>query len=127
MMKKKESILQEKSEAFMARIIKLYQYLINEKHETTIAKQIYRSGTSIGANVAESKSAQSGLDFIHKLSIALKEANETEYWLKGLFSGKYIDEKGFTSMRSDNEELIKMLVSSIKTMKKKYGIDDSTR
>lgn len=127
MMKKKESILQEKSEAFMARIIKLYQYLINEKHETTIAKQIYRSGTSIGANVAESKSAQSGLDFIHKLSIALKEANETEYWLKGLFSGKYIDEKGFTSMRSDNEELIKMLVSSIKTMKKKYGIDDSRR
>ena len=127
MMKKKESILQEKSEAFMTRIIKLYQYLINEKHETTIAKQIYRSGTSIGANVAESKSAQSGLDFIHKLSIALKEANETEYWLKGLFSGKYIDEKGFTSMRSDNEELIKMLVSSIKTMKKKYGIDDSKR
>lgn len=127
MMKKKESILQEKSEAFMARIIKLYQYLINEKHETTIAKQIYRSGTSIGANVAESKSAQSGLDFIHKLSIALKEANETEYWLKGLFSGKYIDEIGFTSMQNDNEELIKMLVSSIKTMKKKYGIDDSTR
>jgi four helix bundle protein len=118
MMKKKESILQEKSEAFMARIIKLYQYLINEKHETTIAKQIYRSGTSIGANVAESKSAQSGLDFIHKLSIALKEANETEFWLKSLYAGNYINEAGFTSLRDDNEQLIKMLVSSIKTMKK---------
>ncbi len=118
MMKKKESILQEKSEAFMARIIKLYQYLINEKHETTIAKQIYRSGTSIGANVAESKSAQSGLDFIHKLSIALKEAYETEFWLKSLYAGNYINEAGFTSLRDDNEQLIKMLVSSIKTMKK---------
>ena len=85
MMKKKESILQEKSEAFMARIIKLYQYLINEKHETTIAKQIYRSGTSIGANVAESKSAQSGLDFIHKLSIALKEAMKQNTGLKVFF------------------------------------------
>lgn len=124
---RKENILLKKSEAFAIRIIKLYQYLLAEKHETVISKQIYRSGTSIGANVAESKSAQSGLNFIHKLSIALKEANETEYWLKGLFSGKYIDEKGFTSMQNDNEELIKMLVSSIKTMKKKYGIDDSTR
>ena len=124
---RKENILLQKSEAFATRIIRLYQYLLIERHETVISKQIYRSGTSIGANVAESKSAQSGLDFIHKLSIALKEANETEYWLKGLFSGKYIDEIGFTSMRNDNEELIKMLVSSIKTMKKKYGIDDSTR
>ena len=124
---RKENILLQKSEAFATRIIRLYQYLLIERHETVISKQIYRSGTSIGANVAESKSAQSGLDFIHKLSIALKEANETEYWLKGLFSGKYIDEIGFISMRNDNEELIKMLVSSIKTMKKKYGIDDSTR
>ena len=126
-MMKKESILQDKSEAFAARIIKLYQYLIKEEHESIIAKQIYRSGTSIGANIAESKNAQSGLDFIHKLSIALKEANETEFWLKSLYAGNYINEAGFTSLRDDNEQLIKMLVSSIKTMKNKYGIDDYTR
>lgn len=126
-MMKKESILQDKSEAFAARIIKLYQYLIKEEHESIIAKQIYRSGTSIGANIAESKNAQSGLDFIHKLSIALKEANETEFWLKSLYAGNYINEAGFTSLRDDNEQLIKMLVSSIKTMKNKYSIDDSIR
>lgn len=126
-MMKKESILQDKSVAFAARIIKLYQYLIKEEHESIIAKQIYRSGTSIGAIIAESKNAQSGLDFIHKLSIALKEANETEFWLKSLYAGNYINEAGFTSLRDDNEQLIKMLVSSIKTMKNKYGIDDSTR
>ena len=126
-MMKKESILQDKSEAFAARIIKLYQYLIKEEHESIIAKQIYRSGTSIGANIAESKNAQSGLDFIHKLSIALKEANETEFWLKSLYAGNYINEAGFTSLRDDNEQLIKMLVSSIKTMTNKYGIDDSIR
>lgn len=126
-MMKKESILQDKSEAFAARIIKLYQYLIKEEHESIIAKQIYRSGTSIGANIAESKNAQSGLDFIHKLSIALKEANETEFWLKSLYAGNYIHEAGFTSLRDDNEQLIKMLVSSIKTMKNKYSIDDSIR
>ena len=126
-MMKKESILQDKSEIFAARIIKLYQYLIKEEHESIIAKQIYRSGTSIGANIAESKNAQSGLDFIHKLSIALKEANETEFWLKSLYAGNYINEAGFTSLRDDNEQLIKMLVSSIKTMKNKYSIDDSIR
>ena len=126
-MMKKESILQDKSEAFAARIIKLYQYLIKEEHESIIAKQIYRSGTSIGANIAESKNAQSGLDFIHKLSIALKEANETEFWLKSLYAGNYINEAGFTSLRDDNEQLIKMLVSSITKMKNKYGIDDYTR
>ncbi|MBQ9569917.1 MAG: four helix bundle protein, partial [Prevotella sp.] len=69
----------------------------------------------------------SGLDFIHKLSIALKEANETEFWLKSLYAGNYINEAGFTSLRDDNEQLIKMLVSSIKTMKNKYSIDDSIR
>ena len=119
--------IEDKSFDFAVRIVNLYKFLQETQKEYVLSKQLLRSGTSIGANVAESKSAQSGLDFIHKLSIALKEANETEYWLKGLFSGKYIDEKGFTSMRSDNEELIKMLVSSIKTMKKKYGIDDSKR
>lgn len=84
MMERKESVLKNKSESFAKRIIRLYQYLMNVKHETVISKQIYRSGTSIGANIAESRLAQSELDFISKLSIALKEAEETEYWLKSL-------------------------------------------
>lgn len=115
-MPRKESILKLKTEAYASRITNLYQYLIENK-ETIIARQIYRSGTSIGANVAESINAQSPADFISKLSIALKETNETEYWLKTLFHGKFIDEKGFQSMFNDNEEIIKMLVKSIKTIK----------
>ena len=114
---RKESVLREKSENFTTRIIKLYQYLSETKHERTISNQIYRSGTSIGANIAESTNAQSRADFISKLSIALKEANETEYWLKSLYNGNFIDEKGFNSMFNDNEELIKMLVKSIKKLK----------
>ena len=116
-MPRKESVLREKSENFTTRIIKLYQYLSETKHERTISNQIYRSGTSIGANIAESTNAQSRADFISKLSIALKEANETEYWLKSLYNGNFIDEKGFNSMFNDNEEVIKMLVKSIKKLK----------
>ena len=126
-MERKKSILKIKSEAYAVRIINLHKYLRTDKHETIMSKQIYRSGTSIGANIAESTNAQSGFDFINKLSIALKEANETEYWLKNLYQGEYINKAGFESMMNDNEELTKMLVSSIKTMKQKMGIDDTTR
>ena len=122
-MPRKESILKKKTEAFAVRIIKLHRYLQN-RHETVMSNQIYRSGTSIGANVAESINAQSSADFIHKLSIALKEANETEFWLKSIYSGEYIDQTGYESMLNDNEEIIKILVSSIKTMKQRtyeYG------
>ena len=115
-MPRKDSILKTKTEAFAVRIINLYKYLV-EKKETVISKQIYRSGTSIGANVAESINAQSPADFINKLSIALKEANETEYWLKSIYQGGLIDEKGYQSMFDDNEEIIKILVKSIKTVK----------
>ncbi len=89
-----------------------------------MSKQIYRSGTSIGANIAESINAQSKADFINKLSVALKEANETEYWLGRLYRSGYIDEKGFCSMKSDNDEIIKMLVSSIKTIKERMKSDE---
>ena len=123
-MPRKESILKNKTEAFATRIVKLHQYLTKEMHETIMANQIYRSGTSIGANVAESINAQSPADFISKLSIALKEANETEYWLKTLYQGKYIDEIGFQSMFNDNEEIIKILVKSIKTIKKRESNDE---
>ena len=118
-MPRKDSILKLKTEAYAIRIIKLYQFLNKEKNESIMSKQIYRSGTSIGANVAESINAQSDADFINKLSITLNEANETEYWLKNLYHANLIDSAGYISMQNDNEEIIKILVSSIKTMKRK--------
>ena len=119
---RKKSILQEKSERFAERIVKMHQYLNSVKHEYEMSRQVYKSGTSIGANIAEARDAQSGPDFISKMSISLKEANETEYWLKTVLSGSYITEKEYISMHGDNEELVKMLVSTIKTMKRKYGL-----
>ena len=115
-MPRKDSILRSKSESYADRIVKLYNHVL-ALGENVMSQQIYRSGTSIGANIAESTNAQSKADFISKLSIALKEANETEYWLSRLYQAEYIDERGFTSMKHDNDELIKMLVSSIKTVK----------
>ena len=123
-MPRKESILKKKTETFAARIIKLYQYLTKVKHETIMSMQIYRSGTSIGANVAKSINAQSEADFITKLSIALKEANETEYWLRNLLNGGFIDQKGFDSMYHDNDEIVRILVCSIKTVRKKLERDE---
>ena len=117
MLQRKENIIQIKTEAYAARIVKLYTYLRDIKHEQTLSKQILRSGTSIGANTAESRNAQSKADFINKLSIALKEADETIFWLKTLHSGKYITEKQMKSMISDNEEIIRILVKIIKTSK----------
>lgn len=117
-MPRKESILRNKSELFADRIVKLYKYIYKQQ-ESVMSKQIYRSGTSIGANIAESINAQSEADFINKLSIALKEANETDYWLERLFNSGYINQKGYLSMKNDNTEIIKMLVSSIKTVKNK--------
>ena len=120
-MQREKSILLEKSEAFAGRIIKMYQYLTSQKNEHVISKQVLRSGTSIGANITESRNAQSTADFINKLNIALKEADETNYWLKSLYLGKYINEKEHQSIQTDCDELIKMLTSSIKTLKKKLG------
>ena len=114
MLERKEFVLMTKSEKFSGRIIRMYKHLRDVRHEHVLSKQILRSGTSIGAN---SRRAQSKLDFISKLHIALKEAEETEYWLKCLNGGGYITEEEFDSMSRDNEELIKMLVCSIKTTK----------
>jgi len=119
MMERKESPLRTKSEDFAIRIIRLYQYLTKDKHEYVMSKQIYRSGTSIGANIAESRNAQSSADFISKLSIALKESDETEYWLKNLYSSGILNEKQFLSTHHDNIEITKMLTSAIKTIKQK--------
>ena len=122
MMKRERSLLLEKSEAFAGRIMNMYRYLTEQKNELIISKQILRSGTSIGANIAESRNAQSTPDFIHKLNIALKEADETVYWLKNLHNGKYLNDKEYDSIIKDADELVKLLVSSIKTLKQKHGL-----
>jgi len=104
--------------AFTLRIIKLHKYLIGEKKEYVMSKQVYKSGTSIGANITEALYGESKKDFIHKMSIALKEANETEYWLVSLHQSNYLTEKQFESIKSDCLELIKLLTSIIFTSKK---------
>jgi four helix bundle protein len=112
-----ESILKTKSYKFALRTVKLYRYLVNEKKEFVLSKQILRSGTSIGANVEEANQAQSKADFIHKLSIAHKEAFETHYWLRLLRDSEILEEKIAQSLIADFEEIQKMLTSSIKTSK----------
>ena len=114
-----KSIIQQKSREFAIRIIGCYNYLVNEKHEMVMSKQILRCGTSIGANTRESKNAQSRMDFLSKLSIALKEADETEYWLDLLHATKYLDEKMYNSLNEDCTVIIKMLTAIIKTLKEK--------
>jgi four helix bundle protein len=120
-MQRKQNVLLEKSDAFAGRIIRMYQYLSSQKKELIISKQVLRSGTSIGANLAESRNAQSTLDYINKHNIALKEADETSFWLKKLYEGDYLNEKEFNSIYHDCDEIVKMLVSSVKTLKSKVG------
>lgn len=116
-MDEKENTIQNKSFNFALRIIKLRQYLNKEHKEYSIADQLLRSGTSVGANVSEAEYAQSKSDFINKMNIALKEANETSYWLRLLFFGNYLDEKMFNSLFSDCKELIGILHAIVKTSK----------
>lgn len=113
----KENLIKVKSFNFALRIVKMYQYLCEQKKEFVLSKQILRSGTSIGANIREAEQGQSKADFIHKLSISLKEANETDYWLELLFRSNYIDDSDYISMKADVDELLKLLVSIIKTSK----------
>ena len=116
-MKMKENILIEKSIDFGARIVKLHRYLVKEKHETVLSKQILRSGTSIGANINEAQYGSSKADFIAKLHIALKETAETEYWLHILKKSDYLDETMATSMLNDCIEIKRILIASINTAK----------
>jgi len=113
----KDNQIAVKTKAFASRIIKLYKFLYNEKRELVICKQILRSGTSIGANVRESIYAQSKADFINKMSIALKEASETEYWLELLYENEFLDEKSFKSIYDENCQLTAMLTSIVKNSK----------
>lgn len=117
-MKEADGVLKRKSYDFAIRVVKLTQYLQDNYKDYVLSRQVLRSGTSIGALVREAEFAQSKLDFINKLSIALKEANETSYWLSLLYETNYIDEKLFDSLQSDCKELIAILVSIVKTSKK---------
>jgi four helix bundle protein len=117
----RENILIDKSVLFATRIVKLHQYLIKSKKESVISKQIVRSGTSIGANINEANYGQSKADFVSKLHIALKEAAETEYWLKLLTMAQYISEDMGQSLLDDCLEIKRLLVSSINTAKENKG------
>ena len=115
----KENVIKIKSFAFALRIINLYQYLQTEKKEYIMSKQLMRSGTSIGAMIREAEQAESNSDFIHKLAIAQKEANESEYWIELLHQSKYTDKTQYESIFQDITELRKILTSIIKTSKAK--------
>jgi four helix bundle protein len=115
----KSQFLQEKSYVLALRIIKLAQFLQNEINEYILSKQILRSGTSIGALLREAKYAESKAGFLHKQQVALKEANETEYWLLLLKESNYITSKMFDSIHPQVDEILKLLISSTKTLKSK--------
>lgn len=110
--------LKDKSFKLAVRIVKLCKYLMQEKKEFIISKQVLRSGTNPGAMVREAKNAESGKDFIHKLAIGQKEADETMYWLELLHATDYISQPEFQSLHTDTEEVLKLIKSSIKTKKR---------
>src|SRR3972149_3630124 len=105
----KENVIKNKSFEFALKLIKIYQFLVNEKKEFILSKQLLRSGTAIGAMVRESEHAESKADFIHKLSIALKEANESEYWLELLHKSEYSNVNLYDSITTDSREILRLL------------------
>lgn len=114
----KNDPLSEKSFSFALRIIKLYKYMQSEHKEFILSKQVLRSGTAVGALIREAKYGQSKANFLNKLMIALKEANETKYWLELLYHSNYITKKMYDSILPEIDTLLKLLVSSTKTIKK---------
>ncbi len=117
----KNNIVQEKSYAFAVRIVKLYKYLCEDKKEFVLSKQLLRSGTSIGANIEEAIGGQSERDFFAKLTIAYKEARETHYWIRLLTDTAYLTTEQSESILTDTEELLKIIGSIQKTMKRKLN------
>jgi four helix bundle protein len=113
----KENIIQIKSYAFAVRIVKVYQYLCEQKKEYVLSKQLLRSGTSIGANIEEAIGGQSGKDFYAKLTIAYKEARETHYWVRLLTDTNYLSKEENESLLNDIEELLKIIGSIQKTLR----------
>ncbi|MCL2144913.1 MAG: four helix bundle protein [Endomicrobia bacterium] len=114
-----EKVIKIKSKVFAVRIVKLYKYLCDKKKEFVLSKQLLRSGTGIGANVAEAGCSISRKEFLSKIYIALKECSETQYWLELLFDTGYISEKEFKSIITDCDELFKLLTATVKTIKGK--------
>lgn len=114
---KSKSPLRDKSYSFAIKVVKLSQSLVSERKEYVLSKQVLRSGTSVGALIRESEFAASKADFINKLTVSLKEANETEYWLMLLHDTNYLGNIEFLQLQSECKALIAMLVSSIKTSK----------
>ena len=113
---KENNLIVEKSKAFAIRIIRMYQHVSAEKKELVLTKQVLRSGTSIGANIAEAEYAYSKRDFLNKLYVAFKECAETLYWLELLYNTECLDEKQYFDLRDDCEEIRKMLSSATKTL-----------
>lgn len=118
-MNEKPNVIKDKSFAFAVQIVNICKYLIENRKEFVISKQLLRSGTSIGANVREGINAESKADFIHKLSIAQKEADETLYWLELLKATNFIGEEEFKTLSIDCQELLKILKSIILTTKQR--------
>ena len=110
-----KATVEQKSKQFAIRIIRVYQYLTSEKKEFVLSKQLLRSGTSIGANLAEGECSISKRDFLAKMYISLKECNESLYWLDLLFETDYLSEREYVSLRTDCDELRRMLSSITKT------------
>ena len=115
MMTRKGNLIAEKSMAFAVRIVGLFRYLTEKKREKVMSKQVLRSGTSIGANVREANSAQSKADFISKMSVALKECDETGYWLELLVRTNYLSKEEYLSIKTDCRELFAMLTAILKS------------
>ncbi len=120
-MNKNPNIIQEKSLSFAIKIVTLHKFLKKEKKEYVMSKQLLRCGTAIGALVREAEHAESLADFVHKLAIAQKEANETDYWLELLLKTNYLDNEQFLSLKSDIKEMKKILASIIITSKEKLN------
>lgn len=114
---KTDNLIADRSKQFASRIVKLYKYLTEEKREFCLSKQVLRSGTSIGANIAESQGAQTKADFIYKVQIALKEANETLYWIDLLADNDYLTPRMHESLRQDCESLVRIMVRILTTAK----------
>lgn len=115
----KENVIENKSFDFAIRIVNLYKFLVNEKDEKILSKQLLRSGTSIGANVTEAQKGQTMPDFATKMNIALKEANETLYWIKLLYKTDFLTTEQYNSIHQDIEEIISLLVAICKTSREK--------
>ena len=118
-----DNLIKNKSFLFAIRIVKLYKFLVENKKEFVLSKQLLRSGTAVGALVREAQNAESSADFVHKLSMAQKENDETLYWLELLFETNYLKEKEYTSIQKDALELLKMIRSAIITSKRNKNVN----